>query len=528
MELQLNAADFDAFSPVAPRHAPADAHPVIADPPSTEAHAVPKGCELLVRKVSPAGSATAKDIAQQAVDALYKEAIATQGKGALFPLTANFAGKSENGQDLYHSTVLRLHPAAASLFPRPTPKLLEAWIPVLQRAHPDWEVLPAPLSFGRDKRSWLSVHDAQNADTLLKEIRTVLAEKGHTLVSSYKTRVSDVIYFVFTSPDVVENVLKAPLHVKSSKQPVRFQRSFQIDPVHIFEIAVSGYSQYDHTIVSHLRSVFEHAYRADGHPKDVPVIVDARVSGDYFLVTLRDWDTTARALDSHDVWQRLVAERYPLLGRPRLLVDVNDSPRERTWDPKMTSFAAGSQAYADDRFNEVYRRMDAMQADNARQYQELSRQTATIASSLAQVTNATEKLKLAFTAVDAVASARDQVQSINADITQMRLDIALAPDDRKPAMQRELQERVNELKKAREDLELARNAQRSIQPTLVLPSPPSAPSTPNKRGPPPLTPSPTTRRPNGRGTSSALPPPPPPGFAVTQGEDVPMANSPLV
>ncbi|KZV99523.1 hypothetical protein EXIGLDRAFT_228657 [Exidia glandulosa HHB12029] len=525
MEHQLAATDFDAFTPVAPRHTPNNARPAIAEPPSKETVAVPKGCELLVRNVSPTGSATAKDVLQHAVDAIYAEAVSKHGKGVLFPLTASFAGRSENGQDLYHSAILRLHSAAATLFAgRTTPKLLEAWIPVLQATHPTWEVIPAPMSFGRDKRSWLSVHDLPNADAALKEIRTALAEMGVTLVSSYKAKVTDVLYFVFTSPAVVEEVLKKPITIKSSKQPVRFQRSFQIDPIHIFEIAVSGYSQYDQSIASHLRSVFEHVYRAEDHPPDTPLIVDARASGDYFLVTLRDWAATARALDNRDAWQQFVADRFPLLGRPRLLFEVNDSPRERAWDPKMTSLAPGSQAYADDRFNEVYRRMDAMQADNARQFQELSRQTAVISSSLAQVTSATKELRLALTAVDTVATAREVVNSINSDIAQLRMDLLVASQEQKPALQSDLQERVKELKAAREDLEQARAAQASLRPTLTLPSPP-VPSTPsNKRGPPPQTPDSVPRRHASRQNHAALPPAPP-FFASTQEEDVPMLNS---
>lgn len=513
--------NFGAFTPVPARIAPSDTPAAALEPPTKTGVAAPMGCELLVRNIVPVGTATARDKLQEAVDAIRHEATSAHGPGALVPLVAHFAGKTDNGQHLYHSAVLRMPADLAAQSAGPRQDLVEAWIAPLRSAHPEWDVLPVPLSHGRDKRCWLSVIDAADPTVLLSEAKAELTKLGYTLVTAYKTNFKNSVFFVFQQTQHVEEVLKTTIRVKSCKEPLKFQRSFQIDPLHVFEIAISGINEYDASIISTLRSVCEHVYRDPGHPKDASLIVDYRVVGDYFLVTFRDWATTARVLQDAEKWQSYVADQFPALGRPRLLFAVNDMPRERPITAKMGNLASGAQAYADDRFAEVFRRMDAMQQENAKRFQELNNSVSVMASGLAEVMRAASELKLSARAADRLADARDIVGTLSSSLLRMQVDLSLADSDEDKARIRsdiaDVKARMAIAYRELDDAKSAKAGQSALITLPAAPSPaPSEPSTPRNNKHPRSSPDTPVSAPPRKATCVTRPPVVPINFAVTR------------
>ncbi|KAK0484560.1 hypothetical protein IW261DRAFT_1560210 [Armillaria novae-zelandiae] len=235
--------------------------------------AVPVGCELIIRGVTPEDGKTAKEIIRETLELKVQTrnnlTVVLDDNNELFDISIIPAssGRFSNNTFCY----VRLSMPIASEQTEPRPDLLNPWIPVLLSLHPNWQASWSPCKMGKDKKLWCRVSGMSgnsgksNWEKDLAVIMDAIRKTGVNVSSSWSTangqmgvvvlsHIREVLFLTSKSPLLITLPNQDP-SVSGHHHPSRIDITApykQIDPVYAFEVVITRIGDYDHSFTLHL------------------------------------------------------------------------------------------------------------------------------------------------------------------------------------------------------------------------------------------------------------------------------------
>ncbi|KAK0461553.1 hypothetical protein IW261DRAFT_1576680 [Armillaria novae-zelandiae] len=324
-------------TPSTPSRLPPISHPPLSTPgrpPSPlnasevanfSMQAVPVGCELIIRGITPEDGKTASEI------------VLLDDNNELYDISVipGSSGRFSNNTFCY----VRLSMPVASEQTEPRPDLLNPWIPVLSSLHPNWQASWSPCKMEKDKKLWCRISGMSgnggktNWDKDLAVITDVIRKLGVNVSSSWSTangqmgvvvlsQVGEVLFLTSKSPLSVTLPNQDP-SVSGHRHPSHIDITApykQINPVYAFEVVITGIGDYNHSFALHLDRYFTTLTEPDG----TSFFRSSRIpETDVYCVVLSSWEATKTVLSNTKFFDQHVRSSALNVAYPRLLWDVN-------------------------------------------------------------------------------------------------------------------------------------------------------------------------------------------------------------
>lgn len=285
----------------------------------------------------------------------------------------------------------------STLDAEPRCDLLLLWLTALSNFNKDWDVHWMPAKRGTDKRMWVRFPElredvsnpsfqSESRDKLQRWAKT----KGLPVCSSFPGKPG--VTLTMASPHHVDSIVKmGTILVPGFPSRLKVARCRQIEILNAFEMVIMGVPDYYEGLDQLLKEWLIQKFLVDGES----TLAGYRTSPDEpeaFIFHMTTWEATKTVLSSSA--RRLFEAdfaKYPTMIFPRTVHEVNTIGVWKLSGNIRSDFAKGAESM-NDTMKALTRHIDQTEECNQKQYEATHLRSATLTSTLQNVTQAVSQL----------------------------------------------------------------------------------------------------------------------------------------